>query len=424
MPQTLTPSTRRVSTAKWDDLRTLSFTMPSLDESLSAELDDLAARSLCRQLVPAQPCGHTITRQGRTLINLAGNDYLGLSDHPRLKQAAVDAIQTYGVGSGASRLVTGTCTLHTQVEADFAKFKHAPASLILPTGFMANLAALTALAGKGDILCLDKLCHASLIDAAKLSGAQVRTYPHLELSKLQRLLENHAAASPKARRFIVTDSVFSMDGDCANLPALCDLADQYHASLVVDEAHATGVLGPDAGGLAEHQGAAERVYTAGAGGLMVSTASKALGSLGGIISASQTLIDALVNKARPLIYTTAIPPAQAAVIGEAIRVVRDEPDRPEKLRAISTAVRHRLREQGWPLPGKENDPPTPIVPLIVGQPEQALALSNTLGDAGFLALPIRPPTVPPGSARVRLALRWDLSDDEITRLCAAVDQHG
>lgn len=382
---------------------------PPLDQELEAQLAKLAARSLRRRLRPLPSVGKWAERDGRRLLNLASNDYLGLADHPALKAAAIAAIERFGTGAAASRLVTGHLDPHAEAERRFAALKHAPAALLLPTGYMANLAAITALAGPGDRILLDKLCHASLIDAARLSGAEVRVFPHLNLEKLERLL---ARPHPGGRTLIVTDSVFSMDGDAADLPRLCDLGERYGAILVVDEAHATGVLGDTGAGLAELQGVTGRVH------VTISTASKALGGLGGIVTGSQAVIDTLVNRARPFIYTTAVPPAQAAALMAALDVVRDEPQRRQRLATLCADVRRRLAESGWTLP--PTAVPTPILPLIVGDADRALALAAHLESQGILAVAIRPPTVPPGSARVRLSLRCDLEDADVERLLAAL----
>lgn len=367
------------------------------------------------------PGDNHVDINGKQLLNLASNDYLGLSRHPKLIAAAADATQRFGVGAGASRLVSGTSPLHDRVEQRFAAFKHAEACLLLPTGYVANLAVLTTLAGPGDLIVLDKLVHASLIDAARASGAEVRTFTHLDLQRAERLLSK----SCDGRRLLVTDSVFSMDGDCADLPALCDLADRTNAILLVDEAHGTGVLGATGGGLAEAQGVAERVYHCGAGGVVVSTASKALGSLGGLITSSQPVIDLLINQARSFIYSTAVPPAQAAAIDAAIDVVRDEPQRRKRLQALSMHARDSLLQRGWPiLLQAAQQPPSPIIPLIVGEPSSALTLASRLESKSIFAPAIRPPTVAPGSARVRISLNAELTDDELERVLDAVGTPG
>ncbi|MFN3167125.1 MAG: aminotransferase class I/II-fold pyridoxal phosphate-dependent enzyme [Phycisphaeraceae bacterium] len=392
-----------------------------LDAACDAELRQLAELDRRRSLRTMTPGDNHVDINGKQLLNLASNDYLGLSRHPKLIAAAADATQRFGVGAGASRLVSGTSPLHDRVEQRFAAFKHAEACLLLPTGYVANLAVLTTLAGPGDLIVLDKLVHASLIDAARASGAEVRTFTHLDLQRAERLLSK----SCDGRRLLVTDSVFSMDGDCADLPALCDLADRTNAILLVDEAHGTGVLGATGGGLAEAQGVAERVYHCGAGGVVVSTASKALGSLGGLITSSQPVIDLLINQARSFIYSTAVPPAQAAAIDAAIDVVRDEPQRRKRLQALSMHARDSLLQRGWPiLLQAAQQPPSPIIPLIVGEPSSALTLASRLESKSIFAPAIRPPTVAPGSARVRISLNAELTDDELERVLDAVGTPG
>jgi 8-amino-7-oxononanoate synthase len=380
-------------------------------DDIHAQLRELEARSLGRSLRELSHDGRfVITTDGRRLLNLASNDYLALSHHPMLAQAVAKAAQDHGTGAGASRLVAGHTSLHAQVERRFALFKHAQAALICPTGYMANLAAVTSLAGEGDLICLDKLNHASLIDAARASGATVRVYPHGDLAKLDRLLSKDDVAGKK---LIVTDSVFSMDGDIADLPALCDLADRYDAILIVDEAHGSGVLGQSGAGLAELQNVSQRVD------VVVSTASKALGSLGGVVTAKAAVIDLIVNRGRAFIFTTGVPPTQLAAIDAALDVVRDEPWRRLRVLELSASLRSELSRRNWRLP--PSSVPTPIVPLITGSAESALALSAHLSDRGFFAPAIRPPTVAPGAARVRLSLRADIGPADLISLLAALD---
>ncbi|MCE9589019.1 MAG: 8-amino-7-oxononanoate synthase [Planctomycetes bacterium] len=379
---------------------------------LREDLDALRGSHILRSLRAIDHAGRiAVTGDGRRLINLASNDYLDLASHPRLIEAAMNATRDHGTGAGASRLVGGSSPLHAAVEERFARFKHADAALLCPTGYMANLAVLTALAGPGDTVCIDKLNHASLIDAARATGARVRVFPHLGYDKLERLLERpteKTTADRHARRFIVTDSIFSMNGDAADLPRLCDLADRHDAILIVDEAHGTGVLGETGAGLSELQGVTDRVD------VVVSTASKALGGLGGIVTARREVIDTLVNHARSFIYTTAIPPAQTAAIGAALDVIRDEPWRRERLAVISRRLRDALSlDSASPVV-------TPIIPVIVGDSAAALALAKHLEAHGFFAPAIRPPTVPPGSARVRLSLRADMEDGDLNRLIAVL----
>ncbi len=369
---------------------------------------DLSARSkarLLRKLNAITASGPTVQRGSDQLVNLASNDYLGLTQHPTLKQAAIDAINEHGTGSGASKLVSGHTPQCQATEQAFAQFKHAEAALFFPTGYMANFGVLTALTNKEDVIFIDKLTHASLIDAAHASDATLRVFPHRHVDRLEALLKRNAQAR---RRLIVTDSVFSMDGDVADLVTLCDLAEQYNAILVVDEAHGTGVLGPTRAGLCELQKVTDRVD------IVISTAGKALGSLGGIVTAKQPVIETLVNHARSLIYTTAPPPAQVATLHAAVNLLQTDPQPRQRLAALSQQVRQAVIELGFKLP--ESNVATPIIPLIVGQPDRALALSAYLAQAGFFAPAIRPPTVAPDASRVRLSLRADLTDAHIADL--------
>lgn len=377
-------------------------------------LDALSVANQRRQLRSADPSGKHIALDGMTLLNLASNDYLALSQDPKLIAAAVEATRQYGVGAGASRLVSGTQSIHQEVEERFASFKHAEASLLLPTGYTANLAVLTTLAGAGDLFVMDKLVHASLIDAARASGADVRTYPHLQLERAEVLLKRHTTG----RRFLVTDSVFSMDGDCADLPSMCDLADRRDASLIVDEAHGTGVLGADGSGLAMSQGVAERIYRCGSSGVVISTASKALGSLGGLITADQAIIDLLINKARPFIYSTAVPPAQVATIDASLDLVRDEPNRRQQLSQHAAKLRGFIECMGFAT--VETTQPTPIIPVIVGDEAAALQAQAQFLTAGVFAPAIRPPTVAPGQCRLRLSLRSDFEANDLDQIRQAL----
>ncbi|MEQ9461685.1 MAG: 8-amino-7-oxononanoate synthase [Phycisphaeraceae bacterium] len=388
--------------------------MDSLTNHLREDLARREDEGLLRQLRPVENTGPIVRLHGRDLLNLASNDYLGLSQHPRLIQAATEASQRYGTGSGASRLVVGDLPPHREAEEAFAAFKHAEAALLTGSGYLANLALMTSLAEPGDLIALDKLSHASLIDAARASGAIVRTFPHGDYDRMAALLDRHGRAAH--RRFVLTDSVFSMDGDAADLPTLCDLAEQYDAHVIVDEAHGTGVLGATGAGLVEVQAVSDRVLA------VVSTASKALGGLGGIITSSRVVIDTLINRARSLIYTTATPASQAAALTAAISVLRDEPHRQQRLTEMSTRVRAALTSAGWTLPELASGIATPIIPLIAGDTPAALKLAERLQSAGILAVAIRPPTVPPGSARVRLSLRADLTDEQVERVVEAVSQ--
>lgn len=377
-----------------------------------AKAHNPASDAFAGSSAPGAPGARATDRErDRPLVDLSSNDYLGLATHPAVVAAAILATRRYGVGGSSSRLVAGGGPPHHSLERRFAAFKHAEAAVLLPTGYHANLAVLATLAGPGDLVLQDKRNHASLLDAGRLSGAVQRRWPHGRLDRLAALLRADAAsARPARRRIVATDAVFSMDGDTADLPALLALCRERDAWLLVDEAHATGLLGATGSGLAEHQGVAGEVH------VTVSTASKALGGLGGLVTGSAKLVDLLVNRARPLIYTTAAPPGVAAAIEAAVRVVGEEPERRERLHAINRRLRAALAAAGWPVAAD----PTPIVPLVCGSNASALALAGRLREAGFLAPAIRPPTVAPGTARVRLSLRCDLQDTEIDRLIAAV----
>ncbi len=360
------------------------------------------------------------------LIDLSSNDYLSLRRRPEIAEAVARAAREEGVGAGASRLAGGTTEAHARLEARVAEWKGSEAALFTPTGYLANLALLSALPQNGDLLLQDKLNHASLIDGARLAvGAAgrgeviLRTFPHRDAERAHEIASAHLRERPESTVWIVTDSVFSMDGDCADLGALGRLRDELNAGgagggggacLIVDEAHATGVLGPTGAGLDEACGHVADIC--------VSTASKALGSLGGFISGAREVVDAVVNFARPFIYTTAAPPTQVAAVEAALTIVEREPELRARLAEVSRVVRTGLIERGWDVRPWETDP-TPIVPLVVGGNEEALALSAKLRAAGFLAPAIRPPSVPVGGARVRVSLRATLDDKSIDRLMSA-----
>ena len=414
------PTTKRCN--PWQDTHGRAHGMDDWLSQLGRDLQQRESQGLLRSLTTLEPQGCIVTRDGLPLVNLAGNDYLALSSHPHVRQAAIDAIEQYGVGAGASRLVSGHQPTHQNLEQRFAAFKHAEAALLCPTGYMANLAVVTALAARGDTIYLDKLCHASLIDAARGAQATMRTYPHLDVQRLEQLLarplRDASAGDRPARRIIITDSVFSMDGDTADLPALCGLADRYDAILIVDEAHGTGVLGPGGRGLAQSQGVVGRVD------VTISTASKALGSLGGLITARRVVIGTIINHARSFIYTTAALPAQAAAINAALDIIEAEPQRRHRLAKLACQIRQAIRQCDRDNSADNHHPPTPIIPIICGRPAAAQHLSDQLAQAGFFAPAIRPPTVPPNTSRVRISLRCDLSDGDMNKLidvlrCAA-----
>ncbi|MFH1033858.1 MAG: 8-amino-7-oxononanoate synthase [Pseudomonadota bacterium] len=362
-------------------------------EVLSARLERRGEQGLARRLVSiGAATGPRVRVEGRDCLLMASNDYLGLAGHPRLVEAALEATLTCGTGSGASRLVSGTLEAHQELEAAIADFKGSQAALFFSTGYMANLGVIGALAGPGDLIVSDELNHASLIDACRLSRATVKVYPHRDVAAAARLLEE---APRSGLALLVTDGVFSMDGDLAPLPELLDLARAAGALLVIDDAHATGVWGARGRGTLEHFGLEFAPEVA-----MVGTFSKALGGLGGFVAGSRLIIDSLVNLARPFLYTTAPPPAQAAVALASLGLVDEEPWRRDKLRELCQHLRSRLAGLGLNLLSQEGA----IVPILVGSAEKSLAMGRALLDQGVLAPAIRPPTVPAGTSRIRLTV--------------------
>ncbi len=375
-----------------------------------------ASNLLRRQRVMASPCGPRVTLDGRDLLCLCSNDYLALAGDPSIRAAALAAIDQWGVGAGASRLVSGTTRVHVELERRLAEFKHCPAAVVTSSGWTANHVAVTAMAGKGDLILCDKLNHASIIDAARASGAHLRTFAHRDTDRLERLLDRHRTSY--AGCLIVTDSLFSMDGDVAPLARLVEIKDRFEARLLIDEAHATGVFGRTGSGLAELAGVEDRIDAT------VGTLSKALGCVGGFIAGPRVLADVIRNTARAYIYTTAPPPSMCAAAIAAIDIVRDEPQRRHHVLALADELRAGLSEIGEmgdaPLfcghaPGmdehldEQNRGASPIsgsqiIPVILGEASRALAVSQTLLDAGFLVPAIRPPTVPPGTSRLRVTL--------------------
>ncbi|MEX0704659.1 MAG: 8-amino-7-oxononanoate synthase [Planctomycetales bacterium] len=359
-----------------------------------------------RRSVAALPDGWCEV-DGRRLRNFASNDYLGLAHDPRLIEAARGALSG-GVGAGASPLVAGRGEWHARLEQRLAAFEGQPAAVLFPTGYAANLGTIAALAGRGDAVFCDRLNHASLVDACRLSGARLRVYRRDRLEDFERELAKAAGA---ARRFVVTDSLFSMDGDAAPLPELCALAEKHDALLIVDEAHATGVFGARGRGIAEWQGVEERVA------VRVGTLSKAIGAVGGFVAGPRTLVDWLWNRARTQIYSTALPPAMCAAACAAIDVIEQEPERRERLRATAQRFRHELRGAGLLVPATCVGP---IVPVILDGPRRAMRVAAELEDEGFLVAAIRPPTVPRGTSRLRITLTAAHSDRDVEELAAAV----
>jgi len=330
-----------------------------------------------------------VSLNGHDVLLFSSNNYLGLANHPALKRAATEAIERFGCGSGASRLISGSMAVHHELEARLAALKKTEAALVFPTGYHANVGVLSAMMGPGDTILSDGLNHASIIDGCRLSRAEVRVYPHGDPHALDALL---AACPPSGRRLIVTDTVFSMDGDLAPLAELVELAQRYDAWLMVDEAHATGVFGPHGGGLVEQAGLVDRVD------IHMGTLGKALGGIGAYVAGSRELIDWLVNRARSFIYTTGMPPAAAASALAALDLVEREPERRQRLWDNTRFLSDGLRGLGYRI----GDSRSQILPVIIGDARQTMALAEATLRRGVFAHGIRPPTVPEGTSRIRV----------------------
>lgn len=369
---------------------------------LGQRLAGRQAHGLGRRLVGIGPAtGPRVEVQGRSCLLMASNDYLGLSGHPRLIQAAMEASRRWGIGSGASRLAAGTLDGHLELEQAIAEFKGTPAALFFSTGYMTNLGVISSLAGPGDYIVSDQLNHASLIDACRLSRAQVRIYNHGDWQAAESLLEQ---APDSGLRLLVSDGVFSMDGDMAPLAELARVARHHQALLVVDEAHATGVWGQSGRGSLEHYGLEYWPEL-----VSIGTFSKALGGAGGFVAAAPEVINTLVQGARSFLYSTAPPPAQVAVAREVLALLEEEPWRRDTLHQLCARLRGNLEQAGLRLLSSAG----PIVPVLVGEADQALNLAQALWQEGVYAPAMRPPTVPPGTSRLRLTVNAAHSPEDM-----------
>ena len=335
---------------------------------------------------------------GKRVIQFSSNNYLGLANHPALKRAAQEAIERYGVGTGASRLIAGNLELYEQLEKNLARFKGTESAIVFPTGYQTNVGTIAALMGESDLIFSDALNHASIVDGCRLCGAKIIIYPHRDLNALEQLIKT----APQAKnRMIITDGVFSVDGTIAPLPGLVELAQHYECWLMVDEAHATGVLGNRGRGTAEHFGVEHEVD------IHMGTFSKALGSLGGYVAGSKNLIDFLINKSRSLIYTTGLPPAVLAVNCAALDLVENGLGLRKALWERVVFFRNELNKLGFNTFSSEAQ----IIPVIIGDPVKTMEVFQYLFSRGVLAYGVRPPTVPEGLSRIRIAVmanhEWD-----------------
>ena len=371
-----------------------------IDDELSL-LDD--RRLLRHRTARDGPQAAELLIDGRKILNFTSNDYLGLATDHRVIEAAKQCMQEEAWGSGASPLVTGYAASHRQLESELAEFEGTAAALLFSSGFAANVGAITTLVGRGDVIFSDERNHASIIDGCRLSGARVQIYPHRDADYLEKMIQQAAGFR---RRLIVTDSLFSMDGDLARLVEVVNLAERYGAMLMVDEAHATGVFGEKGRGLAEHFGVEDRVQ------IRVGTLSKALGCAGGFVVGSQRLIDWLVNRARVYIFSTAQPAASAAAAQASLGIVRDEPQRRTRLLIKSGQVRRQLQQQGWNVGESESQ----IIPIIVGNPKETMELAGKLREKDLWVPGIRPPSVPEGRSLLRISLSYAHTDEMIESL--------
>jgi len=360
---------------------------------IERRMEELERLGLARRLrLVSGPQGPTVLIDGKPVLLLCSNNYLGLADHPQVREAAADAAMRWGVGAGASRLVSGTMTIHRRLEERLADFEGSEACLLFGSGYLANIGVIGALAGRGDTVFSDELNHASIVDGCRLSRAEVVVYRHRDVEHLEWSMRRHVRHDGTARSVIVTDSVFSMDGDVAPLAAIAELADMHGARMVVDEAHATGNLGPGGRGAVAEAGLEGQVD------VVVGTLGKALGSYGAYVCANAEMIRYLINTARPLIYSTApSPPAVAGALA-ALSLLRERPHRVQRLRSNARVLRRALAREGFPVADTEMH----IVPLIVGDEHAAMDLCQEALERGVFAQGIRPPTVAAGSSRLRL----------------------
>ena len=388
-----------------------------LDEELAA----LRERHLYRPLrIMSSAQGPIVSLDDRRVISLSSNDYLGLSHHPRMKRAAIEAVERYGAGSGAVRTIAGTMTLHEALEADLAAFKHTEAVLTFQSGFTANTGVIPTITGDADLIVSDELNHASIIDGMRLSKAPRKVFRHADVESLREVLREATEqgrdghGTPYRLILVVTDGVFSMDGDIAPLPGIVEAAEAYGAAVMVDDAHASGVLGKDGRGSVSHFGLEGRVA------IQVGTLSKAVGVLGGYVAGSQALRDILVQRARPFLFSTSAPPAVAAACLEAIAIMQEEPELIERLWANTRRFKAELARLGFDIGHSE----TPITPVMLGGSETTIRFSNRLFEEGVFGTSVIFPTVALDRARIRTIVTAAHTDDLLDQALAAFDRVG
>lgn len=376
------------------------------------KLRQLADESLTRQLrALSSGTGATVQLGGRSIILLCSNDYLGLAMHPAVVHAAVRATEQYGSGAGASRLICGTLPPHEELESALARFKGTESALLFGSGYLANLGIIPRLIGHKGLILADRLCHASLIDGCRLSGADFRVYRHRNSSHVESLLKRRSSKKPA---LIVTDGLFSMDGDLAPLPELASLAKRYDAMLYVDDAHGTGIMGPTGRGTLEHFAVEQEIS------FHMGTLGKALGSSGAYLAGSRDMVEYLLNTARPFLFTTASPPSTAAAAGAALTVIQQEPERRARLWSNRHRLFHGLQRIGF----RMTETVSPILPILIGDATSAVAFSEQLLAHGVYAPAIRPPTVPDDTSRIRVTVTSEHTDDHIDEALRAFESAG
>jgi glycine C-acetyltransferase len=368
---------------------------------LDEALNDLRRQGLYRRLrvLDGEQAARTSVDH-RQVVNLSSNNYLGLTTHPMLRARALEALQAFGVGTGSVRTIAGTMAIHMELERRLAAFKHTEAAVVFQSGFAANAGTVSSLLGRDDVIVSDELNHASIIDGARLSRATIKVFPHRNVAAAREIV---AALPRDQRKLLITDGVFSMDGDLGPLPELCDLADEYGCIMMVDDAHASGVFGGNGRGTVDHFGMHGRVD------VQVGTLSKALGALGGYVAGSKSLIEFLYHRARPFLFSTSHPPSVAATCIAALDVLENEPQWMERLWANTRFFKAELEALGFNIGISES----PITPVFVGDGALAMTLSDKLFDAGVFAQGIGFPTVPQGKARVRTIVTATHTEDEL-----------
>ncbi|MFQ5786769.1 MAG: 8-amino-7-oxononanoate synthase [Thermodesulfobacteriota bacterium] len=371
---------------------------------ISDELEKIKKSGLYRELnIVESAQGTHLKIKGKTYLSFCSNNYLGLANHPLVIKAVKDAVEKYGWGAGASRLVSGNMTLHEKLENEISRFKGKESTIVFPTGYMANIGTISSLVSKEDLVICDKLNHASIIDGCRLSGADLRVYTHCDMEKLENILMKSTKYS---RKLIITDTVFSMDGDLAPLPDIVSIARKYNAIVMVDEAHGTGVFGKKGRGVVEHFNLSEKVN------IVMGTLSKAVGSLGGYITGDADLINYLRNKARSFVYTTALPSAVCAASVAGIKLIQKDPSLRTSLWNNVRYLNEKLKLLDFNVISSESQ----IIPIMIGDAKEAVNVSKFLHKEGILIPAIRPPTVPAKSSRLRMTVMSIHTRDDLDKL--------